>query len=245
MESAFQYLGSGRKDTQESEALSAPAPGRLWRQRWSTPALRHLTSGSLQASAAPFPKRPDFKASSSGAWVPRPALAAYSNPLRPRQYVWNPSGVRTPTPVSLRRLPWDPGRHGVQPAPARSAPASPPAASLSPVRQETPRSPRPRSSSGVPEGPPVSLSLLPASAEMPGLVQSPAGPPWRGPAATLRAPRGFCRVPGPPHLSLFSVTPSYRSLLLISLRTPAPVTLGKSPVSCTAEASLVRQLPRL
>lgn len=102
-ESVFQYLGSGRKDAETRSPLTARFPAVCGDRGGLHPRLRDPTASSLQFSAARFPSRPDFKALSSGACVPRPALAASSSHLSPRQHAWNLSDAST-CPVSLHHL---------------------------------------------------------------------------------------------------------------------------------------------
>lgn len=188
------------------------------------PPLRDLTARSLQLSAALFPKRPDFKASTSAPVSPNlpwPSTPIHSAPDStrgtPRAAAPQPPG---PCVASGPGLPWDPGRQGIQLAPggrARSAPACPREAG----RAAAPRS---QSSSGVPEGPPGSRSLLPASQECRASLGAPRGHP-AALEATRRHPQGspgFWGGPGPPHRRLFSTTPSRASLPLVTSRTPGP-----------------------
>lgn len=153
--------------------------------------LRDLTARSLQLSAALFPQRPDFKASSSEPvspdlpWPSTPIHSACDSTRgTPRAAAPQPPG---PCVASGPGLPWDPGRQGVQLAPggrARSAPACPREAG----RAAAPRS---QSSSGVPEGPPaLAPSFLHRRNAGPRWVPRGATlPPWRRRAATRRAPR--------------------------------------------------------
>lgn len=187
------------------------------------PPLRDLTARSLQLSAALFPKRPDFKASTSA--LVSPDLPWPSTPIHsacdstrgtPRAAAPQPPG---PCVASGPGLPWDPGPQGVQPAPggrARSAPACPREAGRAAGSAITVLLRRTR---GAPR-----LSLPPSCiAGMPGLVGCPAGPPCRpgGDAPPPAGLPGLLGGPGPPHRRLFS-TPSRASLLLVTSRTPGP-----------------------